>query len=468
MTGRAIAARPASWGWAALGAGAGSASLLLAAAPTRWQVAALAGLGLGLAALASAQPRRMLLGTFVLSLQLGLVLYLTPPLPPTSTGASWPSSLSIPLPALAGAVAAFAGGRRDWSLPRGLAATVILLILTTAVSVPGSPVRFIGLSHTVLWAVYFLVLVAATRSLRDAADLRLALRLLHVTVEVQSLVYCVQYALGATFTLAGDWIPAAEDGLARYGGSVSTHPAAFASFLVPLLLLVVAEFLLAPRPGGWRLHALLIGAGGATLAATFTRAAWTGFGLGLAYLLVAGARRRLLRTGRVWLAGAVLVAVAVALAPAIVQRLAQDHREAFEERWALSRLALEVVAAHPLTGVGAGAYPFVMQDYVTPDLAERWLWVVHNVYLLRAAETGLPGLAAWLLFLAVAFRLAAPERIPDLALRPAALGWRAGLVALTWEMLWDVSLGPSTYCLLWFLCGWMLAARRVGAPEDAA
>jgi hypothetical protein len=68
----------------------------------------------------------------------------------------------------------------------------------------------------------------------------------------------------------------------------------------------------------------------------------------------------------------------------------------------------------------------------------------------------------------VAFRLAAPERIPDLALRPAALGWRAGLVALAWEMLWDVSLGPATNCLLWFLCGWMLAARRAGASEDVA
>ena len=160
MTSRATAL-PAGWGWAALGATAGLASLVLAVAPTRWQLAALAGLGLGIAALASAQPRRLLLGAFVMSLQLGLVFYLTPPLPPGSTGTSWPSSLAVPLPALVGAAAALLAGRRGWPLPRALVAAIILLILTTIVSVPGSPVRFIGLCHSVLWAAYFLVLAAA-------------------------------------------------------------------------------------------------------------------------------------------------------------------------------------------------------------------------------------------------------------------------------------------------------------------
>jgi O-antigen ligase len=102
----------------------------------------------------------------------------------------------------------------------------------------------------------------------------------------------------------------------------------------------------------------------------------------------------------------------------------------------------------------------MFREYLTPELADKWLYVVHNVYILRAAETGLPGAAAWLAFLVAAFRSASPERATHPLACRLALGWRAGLLALGWEMLWDVSLGPAANSLLWFLCGLTVARSQ--------
>ncbi|HYM12627.1 MAG TPA: O-antigen ligase family protein, partial [Bryobacterales bacterium] len=284
------------------------------------------------------------------------------------------------------------------------------------------------------------------------------------TLVLQCAVYFAQTLLGATFTPAGEWITQPDAAL-RYGGTVGERPAMFSSFLLPLLLLATADFV---TDSSHRLRrSALVALGAATLILTLTRASWIGFALGLLYLVAACARRRILVRRNAGLLALVLLAVMAALAPSIWIRITQNGQEAFEERRALAEMAVRVVRAHPLAGVGAGAYPFVFRDYLTPDLADDWLYVVHNVYLLRAAETGLPGLAALLIFLCVAFRLAAPERMSSPGARRMALGWRAGLIALAWEMLWDMSLGPATNSLLWFFCGLMAAAQASRAAGGA-
>jgi O-antigen ligase len=227
----------------------------------------------------------------------------------------------------------------------------------------------------------------------------------------------------------------------------------FSSFLLPLLLIALAHLLTSPDRRVWTRYGVPAAAGTAALILTFTRASWIALALGLGYLVIAARRRHWLLPGRLRLLATVLLALGIVLSPKILARVAQDHGTAFEERWSLVQMALRVIAAHPVTGVGAGAYPYVFRDYLTPELADKWLYVVHNVYVLRAAETGLPGAAAWLVFLAVAFRRASPEPASYPLAQRLVLGWRAGLIALGWEMLWDVSLGPAANSLLWFLCG---------------
>lgn len=462
MTRSESVSTPPWWVLAPAGVALGVLCLPLAAMPGRWVAAAVAGAFLLVATLAAGRPRRAALVLFVFSLQLGLALYLTEPPSRGSYGASWPDALALPLASLTALAALATAGLRRTVWSRSFAAGVGLLVLTTVAAIPGSPVRLIGLAHVVMLGAYLLILLAAANSVRDAGDLELVIGVLMATLVLQSLVYFVQSLAGATFTPSGEWIEQSDSGPGRYGGTVGTRPAAFSSFLLPLVLVALARLLTSTEPGVWWRYGAPAVLGSAALILTYTRASWGALLLGLAYLAAAAARRRLLVRARAWMLLAALTVLLAALSPWILRRASDDHRAALDERRALIEMALRVIRAHPWTGVGPGAYPFAFRDYLTPELADRWLFVVHNVYVLRAAETGLPGLAALLLFLWASFRIAGPDRMVNPAARSLALGWRAGLLALASEMLWDVSLGPAATGLLWFLCGLMPAAARIG------
>jgi O-antigen ligase len=427
--------------------------------PDRWVAAAVVGAWTLAAALLWGEVRRATLLALTLSLQIGLALYLTTPPPVPSVGTSWPNSLAAPLASLTALAALVTRPARPWVWGGGLAACTALLAATTLLSLPGSPERLIGLAHLVLIGAYYVVLLAAANCIDSPDDLDLVVRALMVSLAAQSLIYFVQTLLGATFTPAGEWIPS-QDALGRYGGTVGVRPAMFSSFLLPLLLVAVAQLLTSSDRRVWIRYGLPAALGSAALILTFTRASWTALALGLGYLVVAARRRRWLLSGRMRGLATVLLLLGIVLSPKILARVAENHGSAFEERWRLVQMALRVIAAHPATGVGAGAYPYMFREYLTPELADKWLYVVHNVYILRAAETGLPGAAAWLAFLVAAFRRASPERATHPLACRLALGWRAGLLALGWEMLWDVSLGPAANSLLWFLCGLTVARSQ--------
>ncbi len=448
------------WLSATGGIAAGLAIVCLAEMPVRWLAAVLLGAGVVAAALMTGQPRRAALFLTAFSLQIGLVLYVTKPEPASDLGASWPNSLALPLGTLVALGALLCGMRRPftWGGTAGICAGIIAFI--TGASLRGSPRPFLGVCHVVLVFAYYAIFLAAANCVREVRDLRLTHHALMISLALQSLVYFAQSLIGATFTPAGEWIEPTSQSLGRYGGWVGTQPAAFASFLLPLLLLAAARLLTTPdlRPLDSAVPLTVLGL--SALCLTFTRAAWIGFGLAVIYLTGASARRAMLVRRNALLLAVCFMAVVGALGPKISIRLRQDHASALEERWSLIRMGWQVARAKPLAGVGAGAYPYVFENYLTPDLAKGWLYVVHNVYVLRAAETGLPGLAALVLLLCAFFRLASPERMPETGARVMALGWRAGLIALSWEMLWDVSLGPAANSLLWFLSGLMISAAR--------
>lgn len=105
-----------------------------------------------------------------------------------------------------------------------------------------------------------------------------------------------------------------------------------------------------------------------------------------------------------------------------------------DERRRDSDLALDLITAHPLRGVGAGNYLAAVRA-VEPDSRP-----VHNVPLLVAAELGLPGAALWLWLALTGLRARRVDRAPWLAMLIIGLfdntlwlttGWRAAaLVAL--------------------------------------
>jgi O-antigen ligase len=133
---------------------------------------------------------------------------------------------------------------------------------------------------------------------------------------------------------------------------------------------------------------------------TFSRSAWLALALvappAVGWLLRRWAplRRPLLVT----LTGAALIAVlwVTLFAGQLVTRLrpmsAGTERRSIVERGALQAAALEMIAAHPLTGVGAGNAPLAMMGTGMPFPPQP----SHNLPLLLAAELGVLGGGLWL------------------------------------------------------------------------
>lgn len=71
--------------------------------------------------------------------------------------------------------------------------------------------------------------------------------------------------------------------------------------------------------------------------------------------------------------------------------------QAVDLRIFLNQVAVKFIGQHPLLGVGPGNFVAVMKETIKLD---DWLYQpVHNIYLLAAAELGLPALLAFLVFL---------------------------------------------------------------------
>jgi len=444
----------------------------------KWLVYILASVIIGVAIVVSGYLTTALLVFFVLGLQAHVSLYLTEP-ERLSVGVSGPTALALRLvtvPAVCLVLRYAAeslrhdGWRFFWG--REITLPALAVFATTAMTGLYTPERSLVVYALIDMMQLYCLFLAGLNMVRTSDDMRLVMRLLMLTLAIQAVIYFVQNAAGFTFDLLGQTTARGDEVLQRHGGTVSHNVKGYANFILPLLLLAVSRFLTLSNPRAWSWALLLCGLGSMALILTFTRASWAGFILGVGWIIVAGWQRRLLHPRRLLMLGAVALLAAMILLPKIMLRLSEDHVAAYGERAALMRMAWNVIESHPLLGVGSGAYGYVFRDYLSAEdrmaatWEKRWLYIVHNTYLVRWAETGIFGLASLLLLLGVGlWQAVVCSRSLDENLASFAVGWGAGLLALMWEMCWDLSLGPQTQCVLWFAFGLTLAAKRIGEPE---
>lgn len=210
---------------------------------------------------------------------------------------------------------------------------------------------------------------------------------------------------------------------------------------------------------------------------TETRSVWVGASLGVVAVGVLVPRlRRLLPAG---LAGvAVLVAVALLSSPALRGNVTGrfNDRRSLYDRQNTNAAAVRVVEAHPLTGLGWVEFQSEGTEYVrqAPDYPVTNVGIeVHNVFLGRAAELGIPGGALF-----AACVLAGPGRAVARR-RRGLFGPRPNEPADAWGM-WLVYLGtaagwlvaalssplpyPLPNLLLWLLAGVVLAPHLTASP----
>ena len=321
------------------------------------------------------------------------------------------------------------------SIPLALMLAIVAFSANHAESVA------LTLKETLKWLeliVVYLFIVAEMGSRRQILAL---LALLLTGAVIEALMGLAQFALnlGPEYYAIGRFMRA-------YGTFEQPNPyAGYLGMLIPLAIGILLS-----RQTGWLRGYTLVALALALMAVgvSLSRGAWVGIALAVAAMSLFWSRR----TRILLLAGSLLAAPLAALAyldllpPEVVTRLATaldyfrfvdvsqevvtPQNFAVIERMAHWQAAINMIAAHPLLGVGAGNYPAVYKWFALPEWTEP-LGHAHNFYLNIAAETGLLGLLVYLSVVGIALLHAMRWLI-----REDALWARAGRARPHRDLLW--------------------------------
>ena len=187
-------------------------------------------------------------------------------------------------------------------------------------------------------------------------------------------------------------------------------------------------------------------AGGLALALTYVRGAWLGFAAGALAVAAGLGRRGLLATlALVILAGGLVLGLPSVRAR--VETIGDPRNDTTRDRMAMLLVGFDIVAAHPIVGIGPEGVKRVYPQLVRPEGMRRSTSHLHNTPLQIAAERGLVGLAAWLWIFVAFFRRAGmlwwalpAERRED---RVLTLGSLAALVTFLVAGLFEYNFGDT-------------------------
>jgi putative inorganic carbon (HCO3(-)) transporter len=156
----------------------------------------------------------------------------------------------------------------------------------------------------------------------------------------------------------------------------------------------------------------------------------------------------------------------------ILSRLTSDDQGSAYGRIGLAQTALAIIKDHPWVGIGLNNYMLVSPQYYARALAPQIPFVVHNAFLLIAAETGLVGLMAFLCLLASLLLRAWQiiDQAPNDTVWIAGVGIFCGFIALGLHSMTDYALlgSPQVFTQFWLLGGLAAALRqRIDCEQQA-
>ncbi|MEO8298140.1 MAG: O-antigen ligase family protein [Burkholderiales bacterium] len=301
----------------------------------------------------------------------------------------------------------------------GLDALALLFLAVVWLQALRSPAGGIALAGALAYSLGVLGYYVVSHALVSLADVRLALKGVVAVFVLQAVFVALQMAAHAPIVLpgikvaGGDMMLALGDAAAFRPIGLFNHPNVMADYVLWLLLPALALVLMGRRriaAGVWWLALAVLGVGGAMLLLSMSRGGWAAFVLGALVLGKVYWRCRLIGRRHLLAAAGLLAAALMAVAlvyPQVFLRLTEPDSRSTESRVLLAEQALNIIRAEPLLGVGFGAYNRAAHDHipsawadVSADYQTALLQlVVHNQYLLTAAELGLPALLLWLLLL---------------------------------------------------------------------
>lgn len=363
-------------------------------------------------------------------------------------------------------------GRPDAPRPAvraSLPAAAYLAIVTLSVTWARDP--SLAIFSVALIAQMYLLYLYVASTVRTREEVVFIVTFLLVGLVLESLIIIVARVTGLDFDLLGartrSFVDAAAPGENRVSGTLRS-PAAAAAYLSQLMAPCVAV-LIARVDQRLKLLALVgLGLGGMALIFTLTRGGWIAAALSVALFCVLAWRRGWMPPAVPLLLGLVTVAVGALFQNSILIRFFGDDRGAALARVHLMSLAWNMIRDHPILGVGANNFAYLLPEYATPEFGGKWLYTVHNAYYLTWAELGIFGLLALVSFLLVA--IARGWRVwqwRDRTLAPLALGFSVALVGHMTHLAVDVFNARPHFQPVWLIAG-LLTALATGASYRTA
>lgn len=251
-----------------------------------------------------------------------------------------------------------------------------------------------------LWLLYIVV----ANSIKNEMDIKWLVFALLLGVFFQGILGIAQEAAGQTFGLSFLGEP---DQLfdSRSSGTIG-HPNGYGLYLAATTPLSLTLLFLDVRGLYKAMAGVVLSVGMLGLLFSLSRGGWLGFLTGAIVVVVIAIRGRR-QSLKVVFVGASLMFITLIPVTFSQQNLITNRLTSTQaNQSALSRItmgqgAIAMIKDYPVLGVGLNNYSFLMPEYDPVDyLSERRRVIVHNIYLLIAAETGLVGSAAFLWFVA--------------------------------------------------------------------
>jgi O-antigen ligase len=323
-----------------------------------------------------------------------------------------------------------------------------------------------------------------SHAVQSRQDVRLLLAMVILGFGLQAVYVAAQIETHAPLPLPGAKVGTTADieqGLPFRPAGGFEHPNSLADYLSLLIPPALAVFLLGRRrmPARARAIAGLVAAvAGTLLLLTLSRGGWAACLLGSLFVAAVFWRTRLIDSGYLLaFAGAALACLlaAVLIFPQIVLRVTESDSRSTESRAVLSDQAMTIIKANPLLGVGFGGYNRAAFEYMPPAFAlisedyqiQLRKLVVHNHYLLLAAELGIPAMLYWIYLMLRFVRQAWPlSKWRDPGRFALAVGLSGALASQMLFLTSDNYYTDLRVYLLWLTAG-LLQSLTLQAARDA-
>ena len=346
----------------------------------------------------------------------------------------------------------------------------------------------LAVASAVSYSLGVLGFYVTSHALTSERDWRTALQACMVILLVQMVYVALQFVASSPLSLPGS--KALQVGsVLTFGGTGQTfrpigffeHPNALANHvalaLPPLLALVLMGRHRLPRWVWWS-ALITLGAAGGQLLLSLSRGGWVSAVLGMGVVTGVYWYRRLLSTRQMVAGGAALlvaVMLAVAAYPAILLRLTAPDDRSTESRLILNNQALAIIKTSPWIGVGYGSYNRAAYETVAPAFAlispeyQKSLLqlVVHNHYLLLAAELGIPAAVYFVGLMLMFLRLPwTVKRWHDPALYALAIGLSGSVACQLLFLNSDNYYADIRVFMMWLMLGLLRGVCRRGREQD--